>query len=148
MPPRDSVEYVQKEHLEILRVTERLADALALAAKEDFRSRQDALEQLRDLRQRLVGISQHCNAENSLVESDFHHFLDATDYDQLRKQERNIARIIAGMLRELPYATADSVAELCAPGLELLEKIREHITFEEEMLWKVDARRLELQPQD
>jgi len=144
MLPRDSVEYVQKEHLEILRIADRLAEALGLAGKPDFRSRQDGLAEVRALQQGLVGISQHCNAENGLLESDFHRYLDAKNYDQLQMQHRNIARLIAGLLRELPYTTADSVAGLCGDGAELLEQIREHVALEEDMLWRVEARREEL----
>jgi hypothetical protein len=141
MAPRDSVEYVQKEHLEMLKIADRLAEALGLAGKQDFRSRQDGLAELRGLQQGLVGISQHCNAENGLLESDFHHYLEAKNYDQLRTQHRQIARLIAGLLREMPYTTADSVVELSGDGVQLLEEIREHVAFEEEMLWKVEARR-------
>jgi hypothetical protein len=145
MVSRDSVEYVQKEHLEIVRLADKIADALALASKEDFQSRQQGLVGLRTLREGLVGVLQHCHAEEGMLESDFHHYLDAQQYGRLRSQHQSIARTTASLLRELPYVTADSVRDLCGPGQELLEEIREHVAYEADMLWCVEGKRLQYQ---
>ena len=145
MASRDSVEYVQKEHLEIARLAEKIADALALASKQDFPSRQQGLAGLRAMREGLLGVLQHCHSEEGILESDFHHYLDAKQYERLKSQHQSIARTTASLLRELPYMTADFVADLCGPGRELLEELREHIAFEQDMLWRVEDRRLQYQ---
>jgi len=145
MESRDSMEYIQKEHLEIVRLAEKMTAALALASKEDFAARQRGLTELRELRTGLLGISQHCGAEDGILESDFHHYLDADLYGQLEHEHQTIRRLVGTLLRELPYTTADSVGELCATGEELLERIREHVAFEEDMLWRVEERRGEYQ---
>jgi hemerythrin-like domain-containing protein len=145
MESRDSIEYIQKEHLEILRLVERLAGGVSLASKEDFSARQKGLAELRALQHGLAGISQHCGEEDSILESDYHHYLDAKQYDRIRTQHKNICRLIALLLRELPYATADSVTELCPQGEDLVTQIREHIAYEEEMLCYVQERQLQIQ---
>jgi len=147
MESRDSIEYTQKEHLEIVRLADKIAGALALAAKDEFPARQKGLAELRSMQHGLLGISQHCCAEDGILESDFHHYLDPNQYARLRQQHQTITRLVAGLLRELPYATADSVRDLCPAGEELLENVREHVAFEQEMLWRVEERRSEYQYQ-
>jgi len=145
MERRDSIEYVQKEHLEIAKLAEKVGAALALASKQDFQSRQQGLAGLRTLREGLLGVLQHCHAEEGILETDFHHYLDVKNYERLKSQHRSIARTTASLLRELPYMTADSVPDLCRPGQELLDELREHIAFEQDMLWRVEDRRLQYQ---
>jgi len=145
MESRDSVEYIQKEHLEIVRLAEKIADALALVSKDDFAARRTGLVALRSTRDGLLGILQHCHADDSIVETDFHRYLDANQYGQLRAQHAAISRLVAGLLRELPYVTADTVVDLRTTGEELLEQIRQHIAYEADMLWRVEDRRLQYQ---
>jgi len=145
MQTLDTIERIQKEHLEIVRLVDNLTAAFALAAKSDFVSRQKGLAALRDAWDGLLGIRQHCGSEEGILESDFHHYLDAKQYERLRKEHQTITRLVGGLLRELPYVTADSVAELCPAGEELLERIREHVAFEEDMLWRVEERQLQYQ---
>jgi hypothetical protein len=141
----DSAEYIQREHLEILRLADKITEALALASKSDFASRVNGLAELRRTEHGLAGLRQHCGSEDSILESDFHHYLDPDQYLRLCTQHTVISRLVTILLKELPYATADSVAELCVPGQELLDQLREHVAFEEEMLWKVEGRRLQYQ---
>ncbi len=147
MEARDSIEYIQKEHLEIVRLADQIAGALALAAKSDFASRQKGLAGLRSAWDGLLGIRQHCGSEDSMVESDFHHYLEPQQYERLRQQHQAIYRLVSSLLRELPYATADSVSELCPEGEELLERIHQHVAFEQDMLWHAEERRGEYQYQ-
>jgi hemerythrin-like domain-containing protein len=145
MESHDSMEYMQKEHLEIVRLADRIEAALSQAANRDFGSRQEALAALRSARDGLLGVRQHCGSEEAILESDFHHFLDAQSYAQLCREHRNIARLVGALLRELPYLTADSVGEILPTGTELVERIREHLAFEQDMLWRVEERRGEYQ---
>ena len=145
MEPCGSIEYTQKEHLEMVRLADKLADALKLAAKDEFNARQQGLADLRLLQHGLLGISQHCNAENGILESDFHHYLDANQYDRLRKEHQTITRLVASLLRELPYVTADSVKDLCPAGEELVERVHQHVALEEDMLWRVQEKQYEYQ---
>ncbi len=145
MESRDSVEYIQKEHLEIVRLADQMAGALVLAAKSDFASRQKGLAGLRNAWDGLLGIRQHCGSEDSMLESDFHHYLEPSEYERLRREHQAINRLVSSLLRELPFATADSVRDLCPEGEELLERIHKHLAFEEDMLWHVEERRGEYQ---
>jgi hemerythrin-like domain-containing protein len=145
MESRESIEYIQKEHLEIVRLVDQIDAAFALAAKRDFALRQQGLSGLRRAWDGLLGIRQHCSSEEGILESDFHHYLEPNEYDRLRKEHQTISRLVAGLLRELPYVTADSVGDLCPAGEELIERIREHVAFEQDMLWRVEERRLQYQ---
>jgi len=145
MTAQDSTEYIQKEHLEILRLADKIADALVLASREDLESRLKGLMELRSAEHGLHGVRQHCGTEDGILETDFHHFLDPDLYLRLCTQHNVIARLVNIVLKELPYATADSVSELREPCQELLDQLHDHIAFEQDMLWRVESRRLQYQ---
>jgi hypothetical protein len=144
MPLREPTEYLRKEHLEILRLTERIEDALSLASKEDFTARQKGLADLRALQHGLIGISQHCSTEDGILESAYHHYLDGQRYDRIRTQHEGISRLVAGVLRELPFVTADSVVDVVPKGEDLVDRIREHVAYEEEMLGCIENMLLQI----
>ncbi|HUJ39452.1 MAG TPA: hypothetical protein VLW54_02805 [Candidatus Acidoferrales bacterium] len=145
MTAPDSVEYIQREHLEILRLAEKLDSALRLAVKPEFELRVKALAEMRAAEHGLLGLRQHCGSEDGILETDFHHYLDQKDYLRLCTQHSVISRMANILLKELPYATADSVGELYEPGRELIDQLQEHVAFEADMLWRVEGRRLQYQ---
>jgi hemerythrin-like domain-containing protein len=145
MEPREDMKHQQKEHQEILRLTDRFEEALSLASREDFTARQIGLAELRNLQHGLMGISQHCSAEDGLLESEYRRYLDAKKYARIRTEHEGITRLIASLLRELPFVTADSVVDTVPRGQELVERIREHVAYEEEMLSYIEDLRLQIQ---
>jgi len=138
MEPRESFEHLRKEHLEILRLTEQIQDALSLASREDFPMRQKGLTDLRALHHGLIGISQHCGSEEGILESEYHHYLDGQKYERISAQHEGISRLIASLLKDLPLVTADSVVEVVPRGEDLVAQIREHVAYEEEMLGYIE----------
>ncbi|HUK52881.1 MAG TPA: hemerythrin domain-containing protein [Candidatus Binatia bacterium] len=130
----ESSDLLRKEHLEILRVAEHLSQALALAGKEDFTARQQGLAGLRVLRPALLGVSRHCCCEEGVLESPYHRYLDGQRFEQVDGQHKAIHRLVLAFLRDVLYATADSIADSVPQGEELVEKIREHIAYEENLL--------------
>ena len=139
MERRDSTEHLRKEHLEILRLTERIQDALSLASRDEFAARQKGLADLRALHHGLLGICQHCGSEDGVMESEYHHHLGGQQYEMIKAQHQGISRNISGFLRELPLVTADSVVDVVPRGTDLVDLIREHIAYEEEMLGCIES---------
>jgi hypothetical protein len=134
MPLRETSDTLLREHEEILRLADRFAAALALAASEDFAARQTGLAELRTLRPGLLGITRHCTCDNGALEPPYECHLEGQRYEQMEMQHKCIHRLIVMFLRELLYATADSIAEAAPQGEELLAKIREHIAYERDLL--------------
>jgi Hemerythrin HHE cation binding domain len=130
----ETCDNLRQEHAEILRLTENFSDALALAANADFSVRQKGLTDLRTLRPALLGISRHCCCDDGVIETPYHRYLDSQKFEQVDTQHKTIHRLVISFLRELPYATADSIADAAPLGEELAEKIREHIAYEENLL--------------
>jgi hypothetical protein len=133
MAPHELSEALQQDHREILRVTEKFADALAQAANENFAARQEGLAELRTLRPGLLAISRHCCGDDAAVGTAYHRYLDGARYAQLEAQHQSIHRLAITFLRDLIYATADSIVESVPQGEELVEKIREHIAYEQDL---------------
>lgn len=145
MASRENTEHLHKEHLEILRLTDRFEEALSLASRADFTARQIGLAELRNLQHGLIGISQHCSSEEGLLETEYRRYLDAKKYARIRTEHEGITRLIASLLRELPFVTADSVVDTVPRGEDLVERIREHVAYEEEMLSYIEDLRLQVQ---
>jgi hypothetical protein len=142
MPIPEPVLYPRQEHREILRVADRIARALELISAHDFSARQEGLTELRAVQHGLLGIVQHCHSEDGVIESEYHRYLDADRYAQIKEQHQSILRLVNRLSRELPYATADSIVEVGPLGEEIVEQVREHVAYEEEMLDCVDQLRV------
>lgn len=138
MESHESTEHLRREHLEILRLTERMQDALSLASRDEFAARQKGLGDLRALHHGLLGISQHCGSEDSVLESEYHHHLNGEKYDLINAQHLGISRNLKSFIRELPLLTADSVVDVVPGGFDLVDRIREHIEYEEELLGYIE----------
>ncbi len=134
----ESSDSLRQEHSEILRLTENFTDALALAGSDDFTARQRGLTELRTLRPALVGISRHCCCDTGLVDPSYRRYVNDEKFGQMDTQHKVIHRLVQSFLRELLYATADSIQEAAPLGEELAGQIREHIAYEEELLDSIE----------
>jgi hypothetical protein len=142
MPIPEPVVYLRQEHGEILRVADRIARAMELISANNFSARQEGLTDLRAVQHGLLGIAQHCRSEEGVIESEYHRYLDADKYERINQQHQSILRLVNRLSRELPYATADSIVEAAPLGEEIVKQVREHVTYEEEMLDYVNRLRV------
>jgi hypothetical protein len=130
--------YLKLEQDEMLRILDRVDEALKQATSEDFESRLKALADLHSLERGLTGIGEHCRSEDRVVESTFRHYLNQPEYARMNAEHAEILRLLSNFRNELEFATADSTAVLVPLGKELTTYVRAHLSYERKILESVE----------
>jgi hemerythrin-like domain-containing protein len=131
------IEYLRKEHKELLTVARRIEEALESASKNDVAEHLKSLNVLRSLEHGLTGIVEHCHAEDRIVESMYHHSLQQEERDRINAEHEQIIRAVTNFREELKFATTDRTMAMIVPGMDVINLLRAHISYEQEMLGRI-----------
>jgi len=131
------IEYLRKEHKELLNLTLRIEEALESASKNDVAEHLKSLNVLRSLEHGLAGIVEHCHAEDRIVESTYHHSLQQEERDRINAEHEQIIRAVTNFREELKFATTDRTMAMILPGMDVINLLRAHISYEQEMLGRI-----------
>jgi len=137
MALRARVEYLRREHDELLKLVERIEAALALASQEGIAKHEDSLARLRALEAGFQGIAEHCHSEERIVESTFHAHASKKERVKNDEQHREILRKLGAFRDELQFATVDRLHDVCVCGDDLTRTLRTHVTNESEVLDRI-----------
>jgi hypothetical protein len=137
MALRHRVEYLREEHKGLLELADRIEAALTLASRKEFSDHEKSVAELRALEHGFGGIVEHCHAEERIVESTFHHYLDERERNRIDEQHREILRAMGEFRQDLRFATVDRMKETGVTGSEVVRKLREHIAGESELLDRI-----------
>lgn len=133
------VEYLRKEHAELLHLASKVEKALVSASKNDVAEHLKSLDELRSLEHGLTGIVEHCHAEDRIVESTYHRSLQLNERDRINAEHERIIRAVTNFREELRFATTDRTMALIIPGMDVVNLLRAHIAYEREMLGRIAA---------
>jgi len=131
------IQYLRKEHEELLHLAKSIEKMLESASKNDFEKHLEILNELRSLDHGLAGVVEHCHAENRIVESTYQHYLQQKERDRIHAEHQEIIRAVANFREELNFATVDRTMAVVIPGMEVINRLRDHIAFEREMLGRI-----------
>jgi hypothetical protein len=137
MTLRHRIEYLRKEHEELLHLADRIEKMLESASKNDFAEHLKSLTGLRSLEHGLAGIVEHCHAEDRIVESTYHHSLQPDERARIDAEHEQIIRAVTDFREELKFATADRTMAMIIPGMDVVKRLRAHIAYEREMLGRI-----------
>lgn len=140
---RHWMDYLRKEHEELLDVAEKIEKLLERASGHDFFEHQKVLNELHLLDHNLIGIIEHCHAPDRLVESDFYQHLPAEKLARIDEQHRRLHQAVASFREELKCATPDRTMAMIIPGMDVVKLLCDHIDFESGLFDRV-GRRAEL----
>lgn len=135
------IEYLRKEHAELLAVANELDRVLGAADSGDFSTQQRVLSELRSMGHRFDGIVEHCHTDDRIVESTYHHYLSEEDRNVLAQDHLQLTKVLSEFREELRFATADRTATLVKPGIVLAQQLRAHVTRETGFLNKIAEER-------
>jgi hemerythrin len=137
MALRHRIEYLRREHTELLRLANRIEAALAAASKESSPNHLRGITELRVLEHGFSGIAEHCHSEERILESTLHHYLDADERLRIDEEHGKIVRALAEFREELRFATADRTMSMVIPGMNVVNQLRAHISDEEKLLDRI-----------
>lgn len=137
MALRDRIQYLRREHEELLHLANTIEKMLESVSKNDFGGHLKTLSELRSLEQGLAGIVEHCHAENRIVESTYHEHLQRDESARIGDEHEQIIRAVANFREELKFATADRTMAMILPGMDVVNRLRTHIAYERELLGRI-----------
>jgi hemerythrin-like domain-containing protein len=134
------LEYFHGEHDEIHVALNAWEAALQRVGSADDAERRKGLMQLRELKEQIRRIQEHCHREEQQFESSFQMYLDGSALGRLRGEHDELARLTSSFLTELDFASVLRTGEVVARGGELIELLRKHINYEDQLLTQIEER--------
>ena len=131
------IEYLRKEHQELLNLADRIEKLLESASKRDFSEHVKSLTELRSLEHGLAGIVEHCRAEDRIIESTYHQYLQPDERARVDTEHEELIRLATNFREELKCATADRTMAMILPGMDVVKWLRAHISYEQELLGRI-----------
>lgn len=137
MALRHRIQYLRKEHEGLLRLADRIEEMLELASKNDVAEHLKSLTGLRSLEHGLAGIVEHCHAEDRIIESTYHHYLQQNERERIDTERELIIRAVTNFREELKFATTDRTMAMIPSGMDVVKRLRAHIAHERELLGRI-----------
>lgn len=134
------IDYFRKEHQDFLRFLEDWDREMKLTASEDPEQCVLGLNRLREMQPKLKTIKAHCSSEESNVEGPYREHLAEGQLERLRKEHRDLSRMLENLFVELRFATLYETERTLAVGRETAALARRHIQFEEELLAEIEQK--------
>jgi molecular chaperone GrpE (heat shock protein) len=129
MALRHRIQYLRKEHEELLHLADRIEEMLESASKNDFAEHLKSLTGLRSLEHGLAGIVEHCRAEDRIIESTYRHYLQQDERERIDAEHEQIIRAVTSFREELKFATTDRTMAMILPGMDVINRLRAHIAW-------------------
>lgn len=126
-----------KEHREILNVIISWEQALNRLSSDRDEERRRGLSELRGMGCEISAIQEHCRAEQRAVESPNRLYLGPVQFERLRDEHAELARLIQSAVSELRFANVDRTEGILTCGRQLAEFLRQHIAYEEGLLTEI-----------
>lgn len=130
----DSVDHLHKEHEELLHLLERIEKALESGAKQDFSEHCKSISDLRKLNDDFLEIVDHCHGSSLFFDSGYAAVMGGEERAQLEAQHHEILKDVNNFREELRVATPDRTMAMILPGMELIDRLRLHIAYEQSLL--------------
>ncbi len=131
------IQYLRKEHEGLLHLADRIEEMLELASKNDVAEHLKSLTGLRSLEHGLAGIVEHCHAEDRIIESTYHHYLQPDERARIDAEHEEIIRAVTNFREELKFATTDRTMAMILPGMDVVNRLRAHIAYERDLLGRI-----------
>jgi hypothetical protein len=129
---------LQEEDKELLHVTVQIEEALELAAKSDFSGHLKSMLELRTLDPGFAKIAQHCHMGKETVTALLATKEESAQAKRIEEQHQEIMKALKSFREELSFATADRTMAMVIPGMDLVNQLRQHIVYEQELLGRAE----------
>lgn len=134
------LDYLRKEHQDFLDFLTLWDEVLEQTASKDPEECVRGLNHLRELQPNMKALRNHCTTEESKVESPYHEYLEAGQFERLTKERLDLSRMIENLTSELRFATLYQTDRAIVAGREVSALARKHIQFGEELLQEIERK--------
>jgi hypothetical protein len=134
------MDYFRKEHQDFLLFLEDWDRAIEMATSKDPEECVRGLNRLREMQPGMKAIKAHCTSEESNVESPYHEYLEEGQFELLKKEHRDLSRMLEDLFVELRFATLYQTERAINAGREAAALARRHIEFEEKLLAEIERK--------
>lgn len=131
------MDYFRREHEALLGLAASIEKLLETASKNEYSERLKSLTEVRSLDHGLSGIVEHCHAGNRIVESTYYQNFRPDERARIDAEHQQIIQAVASFREELKCATADRTMAMILPGMDVVNQLRSHISFEQELLNRI-----------
>lgn len=137
MGVRHCMDYLLKEHEELLKLADKIEKLLERAGNNDFSEHVKTFAELRALEHGLAGVAEHCHATDRLVESAYYKHLPPKDLARIDADHLLLLNTVASFREELKCATADRTMAMILPGMDVVKLLRAHVAYEGEVFHRI-----------
>ena len=134
------MEYFRKEHQDFLHFLDEWDHALEVTAGKDAEQCVRGLNELREMKPNMKAIKEHCISEERNVEGPYREYLEEGQLEELKKEHRDLSRLLENLFSELRFATLYQTDRAVNAGREVSALARRHIHFEEELLAAIEQK--------
>ena len=134
---RHVIQYLRTEHQTLLNLSSRLDKHLTSASKNDFAEHSKSLSELRSLGRGFRAVVRHCSEQDDDVESVFQQYLHQDDCTRIVDEHLKLLHAVTNFKEELKCATPDRTMAMILPGMDLVNRLRAHIAYEQELLGRI-----------
>lgn len=131
------IRYLRTEHQVLLNLANHLDKLLTSASRNDFAEHSKSLSGLRSLDRGLLLVIRHCSQQDADVESDYQHYLHQEDRTRIADEHVELIRAVTSFREELKCATPDRTMAMIIPGMDVVNRLRAHIAYEQELLGRI-----------
>lgn len=133
----DRLERLRTEHEHLSNLAGEVEQMLELASKKDFAARLKTLSDLPALDHGLTRIVKHCRVNDRIIDSIYHSSLQQSERERIATEHEQIIQAASNFREELKFVTADRTMAMILPGMDLVNRLRAHIAFEQEMVDRI-----------
>jgi Hemerythrin HHE cation binding domain len=134
------LDYLRKEHQDFLQFLEEWDRILEQTASKDSEECVRGLNRLREMQPNMKALRNHCATEERNVEGPYREYLEQGQLEELKKEHRDLSRMLEDLFTELRFATLYQTERAINAGHEVSVLARHHIQFEEELLVEIERK--------
>jgi hypothetical protein len=127
------------EHQDILEFLNSCQDALMLLESDQSDVRHKGLSDLKQMREKIADICEHCKREEEDPDSPLFRFAQVADRGRMKDEHFRLYRANYEFRRELELTEPAYTGDLILLGQKLLSTLRGHILYEEGLLKRFES---------
>ncbi len=131
------IQSLQKQHEKLLHLADSVEKMLESVSNNVFAEHVKGLKGLRSIQHDFSSIVKHCEVDRATLESAYYYSLQDEERARIEAEHADIIQALTSFREEFKCATTDRTMALILPGMDLVNRLRNHILYERELLDRI-----------